>query len=167
MVASRPPARWPPSASRRATVREEESMRYKRILVLAVLLIAQALVPQATPDHARSHHHYQLIDLGTFGGPNSSLPDSIESLDPSGAVTGCADTSFLDPDFAIQNSYFSDPYIERSYIWNDGHRTALPALRSARNACPQGINESASIVGASENGQIDPLTGLKEVHAVL
>jgi hypothetical protein len=63
----------------------------------------------ATPDHARSHHHYQLIDLGTFGGPNSSLPGSIESLNPSGAVTGGADTSFLDPDFAIQNRILAIP----------------------------------------------------------
>ena len=115
----------------------------------------------------RHQPRYKLIDLGTFGGPNSSLPGSNESLNPSGVVTGCADTSVLDPDFAIQNPYFSDPYIERSYIWNDGHRTALPALRGGRNTGPQWINESASIVGASENGQVDPLTGLKEVHAVL
>jgi probable HAF family extracellular repeat protein len=128
---------------------------------------ARAVQRTSNADHARSHHHYQLIDLGTFGGPNSSLPGSNESLNPSGAVTGAADTSFLDPDFAIQNPYFSDPYIERSYIWNDGHRTPLPALRGGRNAGPQWINESASIVGASENGQIDPLTGIKEIHAVL
>jgi len=120
----------------------------------------------ATPDHARSHHHYQLIDLGTFGGPNSSLPGSIESINPSGTVTGCADTSVLDPDFAIQNPYFGDPYIERSYIWTDGHRTALPALRGG-NTCPQWINGNRSIVGFSENGQIDPLTGTKEIRAVV
>jgi hypothetical protein len=122
----------------------------------------------ATPNGAGSHHHhYQLIDLGTFGGPNSILPGAIESINPSGTVTGAADTSFLDPDFAIQNSYFSDPYIERSYIWKDGHRTALPALRGGRNTGPQWIKASASIVGASENGQIDPSTGIKEIRAVL
>jgi len=122
----------------------------------------------ATPHEAASHHHhYQMIDLGTFGGPNSILPGAIESINPSGTVTGAADTSFLDPDFAIQNSYFSDPYIERSYIWKDGHRTALPALPRGKNSGPQWINSSASIVGASENGQIDPSTGIKEIRAVL
>jgi len=136
-------------------------------LALAGLLgHAQSNGP-ATPGHAPSHRHYQLIDLGTFGGPNSVFPGSIESINPGGTVTGAADTSVLDPEFAIQNPYFGDPYIERSYIWTDGRRTALPALRGGRNTGPQWINESASIVGASENGKIDPLTGIKEVHAVL
>jgi probable HAF family extracellular repeat protein len=115
----------------------------------------------------RHQPRYKLIDLGTFGGPNSYLSGSIEQLNPSGVVTGCADTSVLDPDFAIQNPLFSDPYIERSFVWNDGHRTALPALRDGSNTCTQWVNESGSIVGLSENGQIDPLTGLKEIHAAL
>ena len=148
-----------------------DEMAFSAVLSATLLMAgltahAQSNGP-ATPDHARSHHHYQLIDLGTFGGPNSGFPGSIESVNPSGVVTGAADTSVLDPDFAIQNPYFGDPYIERTYIWNDGHRTALPSLRDGSNAGPQWINKSASIVGASENGQIDPLTGIKEVHAVL
>lgn len=151
-------------------------MPMRRFVIFAIALMAHAVAGlmghaqsngPATPDHARSHHRYQLIDLGTFGGPNSSFPGSIESINPGGTVTGAADTPFLDPDFAIQNPYFGDPYIERSYIWKDGHRTALPALRGGRNTGPQWINESASIVGASENGQIDPLTGIKEIRAVL
>jgi len=86
----------------------------------------------ATPDHARSHHHYQLIDLGTFGGPNSSLPDSIESLNLSGPVTGCANTSFLDPDIAIQNPYFSDPYIERSYLKSSQPRSSWTQIQAKK-----------------------------------
>ena len=147
------------------------AMAFSAVLSAALALLglmahAQSNGP-ATPDHARSHHHYQLIDLGTFGGPNSYFPGSLESVNPSGVVTGVADTSVLDPDFAIQHPYFSDPYIERSYVWSDGHRTALPALGGGSNTGPQWINASASIVGASENGQIDPLTGIKEIRAVL
>jgi hypothetical protein len=136
------------------------------LALLGLMAHAQSTGP-ATPDHARSHHHYQLIDLGTFGGPNSYFPGSLESVNPSGVVTGVADTSVLDPDFAIQHPYFSDPYIERSYVWSGGHRTALPALGGGSNTGPQWINASASIVGAAENGQIDPLTGIKELRAVL
>jgi hypothetical protein len=101
----------------------------------------------ATPDHASSHHHYQLIDLGTLGGPNSSFPGSIESINPSGTVMGVADTSFLDPNFAIQHPFFGDPYIERSYVWKDGRRSALPVLRGGSNADTQWINGNGSIAG--------------------
>jgi hypothetical protein len=89
-------------------------MNTTRISLLLVALSTMCLSQTALTQNARPR--YKLVDLGTFGGPNSSLPGSIESLNPSDAVTGCADTSFLDPDFAIQNSYFSDPYIERSYL---------------------------------------------------
>lgn len=121
---------------------------------------------QANPDQARSHHHYQLVDLGTFGGPNSSLPGSIESLNPSGAATGCADTSVLDPDFAIQNSLFGNPYILQSYVWKNNYRASLPPLQAGGNACTQWINGDGSIAGFSENGQIDPLTGIRQIRAV-
>jgi len=121
----------------------------------------------STKPELTGHHRYKLIDLGTFGGPNSSFPGSIESINPSGTVTGVADTSFLDPDFAIQHPFFGDPYIEHSYVWKHGHRTALPVLRGGSNAEPQWINGNGSIVGFSENGQIDPLTGIKEIRAVI
>jgi hypothetical protein len=137
-------------------------------LVLAGLPGYSQSNAQTTPDHARRHHRYQLIDLGTFGGPNSTLFGLTKPLTLSGVVTGCADTSLPDPDLANQNPYFGgDPYIEHSYAWSDGHRTELKALRGGRNTCTQWTNEGGSIVGASENGQIDPLTGFKEVHAVL
>jgi len=135
--------------------------------LLLVNLIALSANLTAQESAARQHPRYKLVDLGTFGGPNSSFPGSIESLNPSGVVTGIADTSYLDPDFAIQHPFFGDPYIERSYVWKDGRRTALPALRGGSNADTQWINGNGSIVGFSENGQIDPLTGLKEIHAAL
>ena len=126
------------------------------ILAGSAALSTSLAAQDSRQEHKSKHHRYKLIDLGTFGGPNSGFPGSIESVNPSGVVTGAADTSVLDPDLAIQNPYFGDPYIERTYIWNDGHRTALPSLRDGGNAGPQWINKSASIVGASENGQIDP-----------
>jgi hypothetical protein len=39
--------------------------------LLAVLAIAIQLAAQDKQDHHHKHHRYKLIDIGTFGGPES------------------------------------------------------------------------------------------------
>ena len=57
---------------------------FATIALLAVLALPVSLFAQDKQDH--KHHHYQLIDLGTFGGPNSWF-DSL-SLTDSGGIHG-------------------------------------------------------------------------------
>ena len=45
--------------------------------------------------------------------------------------------------------------------------TDLGALQGVNSSCPLGISASGLIVGLSENGEIDPLTGFPEAHATL
>src|ERR1700726_3314434 len=53
------------------------------------------------PHHNPKHHSYTLIDLGTFGGPQSfiNFPSAgyIPVLNNSGTVAGWADTPVPDP----------------------------------------------------------------------
>ena len=91
-------------------------------MLLAALVFPTLVAAQKGP-------RYKLVDLGTFGGPHSSLPGSIESINSSGTVTGTADSSFLDPDFAIQNPYFSDPYIESSYLKSSQPRSSWTQIQ--------------------------------------
>jgi hypothetical protein len=39
--------------------------------LFAVLAIPVRLAAQDNQGHHRKHHHHQLIDVGTFGGPNT------------------------------------------------------------------------------------------------
>jgi hypothetical protein len=50
-------------------------MRLIAIATLATLTISGSLVAQdeAAPAKNAQHHHYKLIDMGTFGGPASLL----------------------------------------------------------------------------------------------
>src|SRR5579864_7445215 len=46
-----------------------------------------------------THHHYQLIDLGTLGGPASYFSNGFDGiLNHKGTAVGWADTSTPDPD---------------------------------------------------------------------
>ena len=61
------------------------------------------LAAQETQDHHQHrHHHYQLIEIGTFGGPQSYVFDGYgffapKVLNDHGRLAGAADTSEPDP----------------------------------------------------------------------
>src|SRR5215467_4812193 len=134
------------------------------ILISVLTLIA----PLAGRQPSVVHHHYKLIDLGTFGGPTSALFGFSRPLNDGGMVTGCADTAVLDPNLSSQNPYFvGNPYIAHSYLWLNGHRTSLRPLPGGNNTCTQWINNWGLVVGASDLNLIDPLTGFQEIRAVV
>jgi hypothetical protein len=70
-----------------------------------------------------AHHHYKLIDPGTFGGPGSYV--NIEPTEPfinnRGTLVGSADTPMLTP---VPNCYQpvmnSDCYISDAFVWQNG-----------------------------------------------
>jgi probable HAF family extracellular repeat protein len=122
---------------------------------------------RARPQHR--YHHYQLIDVGTFGGPNSSYLQGFPEgrmLNSSGAAVGSADTATPDP-YCIQFNF--DCYLGYGFKWQHGLASplsALPGFNGLNSATGNWISDSGLTVGVSENG-IDPLTGGPAVEAVL
>jgi len=144
------------------------------IVAITACAVATSAVPLAGQDQQAGkgintrHHHYKLVDLGTFGGPNSFLSGLTGPLNFRGVVTGCADSAIVDPNFSTQNPYFGgDPYIQIAYRWANDKRFKLRTLPGGTNACTQWINDSGQIVGASDIGVNDPFTGLQQIRAVL
>ena len=143
-----------------------------RFLAMAVLLMlepqatfaGQPLDP-ATPNPPR----YNLVDLGTLGGPQSylSIPDNYAPvLNDQGTVVGSADTSTADP---YPNFCFNeDCFASHAFQWKSGVLQDLGTLPGGANSAATWINASGLIAGLSENGEIDPLIpGFPELHAVL
>jgi probable HAF family extracellular repeat protein len=140
--------------------------------VMALLTLLAIPVRLAAQQQKVEHYRYKLIDIGTLGGPNSyvgALGGVSQVLSDQGTVAGCADTSTPDPNYP--NSPISppgpDPFIFHSFQWRKGTLTDLGALPGVNSSCPLGISGSGLIVGLSENGDIDPLTGFPEVRATL
>jgi probable HAF family extracellular repeat protein len=148
-------------------------MKFARLMRTAVVVLSVALaIPvqlaaQANAHGHHRHHHYKLIDMDTFGGPNSYLayPPPGIVLSNQGSVVGLAETPEPDP---FCPNCFLEGLVSYAFRWHNGILTDLGALPGASNSSfAFSQNVSGQAVGISENGLIDPLTGYPEVVAVL
>ena len=104
------------------------------------------------------------MDLGTFGGPNSFISTSplAKMLTNSGMVVGIADTSTLEP---LGTTF--DGNADNAFLWKDGVLHSLGTLPGGLSSFGYALNELGVVIGQSENGKIDALIGLPELHAVV
>jgi probable HAF family extracellular repeat protein len=123
---------------------------------------------------------YSLVDLGTFGGPQSVVPQGLllsatQVLNDRGTVVGWADTAAPDPFPA----YCFDQFLSPSDLFSPGCNLAN-AFESQNGVLAQlgGLSQDSSaaaaisdkglITGLSQNGQTDPLIpGFPELRAVV
>src|SRR6202022_3803029 len=63
----------------------------------------------------RNHVRYKLVDLGTFGGPNSVTQEELQVLNNRGMVAGQADTSI--PNHPNSCIFCSSPFIFHAFQW--------------------------------------------------
>ena len=137
--------------------------------VTVTILLALAASPLLAAQEGRAmHHRYKLVDMGTFGGPTSAIYALTGPLNNRGVADSCADTSNLDPNYPNINPFFgSDPYVQHAFRWQKGRLQDLGTLPGGTSSCSAWVNDRGLIVGASTNGQIDPLLGVPEIRAAL
>jgi probable HAF family extracellular repeat protein len=158
-----------------------KSRFFSYIVVLtttAVLAAPVRLAAQDKQDHGNNkHHHYQLIDVGTFGGPESYFPETIPFISAKGdlnsrgvAVGGSATSTSTT---GTSNTGICGglsglvPFVFHAFEWQNGTVTDLGSLGGTDYCSVSGgINANGEIVGSSENGEVDPLTGINESRAV-
>jgi probable HAF family extracellular repeat protein len=147
------------------------------VCITAIALFAAIASPAgiAAQDNHNSpkHHHYKLIDVGTFGGPSAYLCNDPSNgggacrvLDNRGTVVGAADTSIPDPNYP-NSCLLCGPFIFHAFRWQDGSLADLGALPGVNSSFANWISPKGLVAGFSENGAIDPLLGVPEVDAVL
>ena len=131
-------------------------------VLFTLLGLPVELAAQETQDHHQHrHHHYQLIEIGTFGGPQSYVFDGYGFFAPKvindhGRLAGAADTSEPDP---CPNACFNlDCFVAHAFRMEEGGELSdLGALPGGGTSLPLGISAGGLIAGISENGQLDPL----------
>jgi len=120
------------------------------------------------------HHHYQVIDMGTFGGPESFFTETDPFISASsvlnkkgmavgGSATSTPTTSTSN--FLVCGGLGGVPFVSHAFEAQNGMVTDLGALPGGDNCSgATGINAKREIVGLSENGEIDPLTGVTQTR---
>jgi uncharacterized membrane protein len=145
------------------------------------------LITVASPVRAgaQTHQHYKVVDIGTFGGPQSYFDELHLTDNPPffgtvfynfslvrnarGVLVGFADTSTPDPNATNPSlCYVLDCFVTHAYAWQNGVKTDLGALPGGASSAAFWINSSGLIAGNSQIGETDPLIpGLPELRAVI
>ena len=121
-------------------------------LIFFVCAITALIIPVSTNAQSGKgkHHHYKLIDIGTFGGPQSyivetGIPRAGTDINNSGVFTGFADTSTPDPFPAA--CFNPDCFVSHAFQRRNGGMNDLGALLSGLSSAPAGISASGLIAG--------------------
>jgi probable HAF family extracellular repeat protein len=101
-----------------------------------------------------------LTDLGTLGGPNSSVAWNVKNT--GGIIVGISQTSTPEPlgESWSSAAFYSTPnnvgYINLGFVWQHGKMRGLPNFPGGNNGFATGANNLGEVVGWAENGVHDP-----------
>lgn len=144
-------------------------------MTLCGLVAIPAVLAQENHNHAE-YHHYKLVDMGTFGGVISSINFAGDAgnaaVNQRGVTVGFSATST--PKLPTSNPFICGgddgfgSFVTHAFRWQDGTVADLGALAPTETDCSNAyrVNASGEIVGFSENGEVDPLSGFNEARAV-
>jgi probable HAF family extracellular repeat protein len=126
--------------------------------LLTVLVIPFHLAAQEQEDKKEQktkHHHYKLIEMGTFGGPSSYFTFISRPLNKHGVAAGMADTpAAVNPPLCLV-----DCFLTHAFLGKHGVITDLGALPGIGGSFVNDINGKGVVTGMSLNGRTTPVLG--------
>src|SRR6201993_5641070 len=110
--------------------------------------------------HATLWRSSLLTDLGTLGGPNSSVTWNVKNTQ--GIIVGISQTA--DPQLLGESwssaAFYSTPnnvgYINLAFVWQNNQMRGLPPFPGGNNGFATGANNLGQAVGWAEHGVHDP-----------
>jgi probable HAF family extracellular repeat protein len=110
--------------------------------------------------HAALWRNGSLLDLGTLGGPNSSVTWNVKNTQ--GIIVGISQTADPEPlgeawsSAAFYSGPFTVGFINLGFIWENGQMRGLPNFPGGNNGFATGANNLGEAVGWAENDVHDP-----------
>jgi probable HAF family extracellular repeat protein len=109
--------------------------------------------------HAALWRNGALTDLGTLGGPNSSVTWNVKNTE--GIIVGISQTADPEPlgEFWSSAFFYGAPFnigfINLGFVWEQGQMRGLPTFPGGNNGFATGANNFRQAVGWAENGVDD------------
>src|SRR6266566_284992 len=111
--------------------------------------------------HATLWRNSALTDLGTLGGPNSSVTWNVKNT--AGILVGISQTA--DPQLLGESwssaAFYSTPhnvgYINLGFVWENGAMRGLLPFPGGNNGFATGANNLGQVIGWAENGVHDTM----------
>jgi probable HAF family extracellular repeat protein len=110
--------------------------------------------------HATLWRNGSLLDLGTLGGPNSSVTWNVKNTE--GIIVGISQTADPEPlgESWSSAAFYTGPYtvgfINLGFVWEQGQMRGLPNFPGGNNGFATGANNLRQVVGWAENDVHDP-----------
>jgi probable HAF family extracellular repeat protein len=118
-------------------------------------------LPDNLSRHAALWQNGSITDLGTLGGPNSSVTWSVKNTE--GIIVGISQTADLEPlgEFWSSAAFYGPPnnvgFINLGFVWEQGEMRGLPNFPGGNNGFATGANNLGQVVGWAENDVHDPM----------
>jgi len=154
-------------------------MKFKTLTSIAAIALFAALstpIQLAAQEQTTHFRHYRLIDMGTFGGPESAVNGDIDVNDRAVNNRGMTVGFSATPTRKLQHSHpficggdnGVGSFITHAFQWRSGTVTDLSSLPPTDTDCSNAfqVNAIGEIAGFSENGGFDPLLGFNQSRAV-
>ena len=109
--------------------------------------------------HATLWRNGLLTDLGTLGGPNSSVTWNVKNTQ--GVIVGISQTADPEPlgeawsSAAFYSGPFATGFINLGFVWENNQMRALPNFPGGNNGFATGANNLGEAVGWAENNVHD------------
>ena len=109
--------------------------------------------------HATLWRDGSLLDLGTLGGPNSSVTWNVK--DTGGVIVGISQTATPEPlgEYWSSAAFYGPPYnigfINLGFVWEQNQVRGLPTFPGGNNGFATGANNLRQVIGWAENGVHD------------
>ena len=110
--------------------------------------------------HAALWRDGSILDLGTLGGPNSSVTWNVKNTE--GIIVGISQTAAPEPlgeawsSAAFYGGPFNVGYINLGFVWEQGQMRGLPTFSGGHNGFATVANNFGQAVGWAENDVHDP-----------
>jgi probable HAF family extracellular repeat protein len=110
--------------------------------------------------HATLWRSGSLSDLGTLGGPNSSVTWNVKNT--GGIIVGISQTADAEPlgEWWSSFAFYSGPdnvgFINLGFVWEQDQMRGLPNFPGGNNGFATGANNFGQVVGWAENDVHDP-----------